>query len=213
MSALSGCILVLRGYGPADSVTLAEAAWDSGIDLVEVSILEDSDWDSFSAIADRAGGSRRAGVGSLRSAESVHRARSDGASFALSAGFTPALAAAAQEAQLELVPGVFTPSEIIAALAAGCRTLKLFPAATVGPGYLRALKGPFPDLQMIAVGGIGPENAVDFIKAGAVGLGLGSSLLPSAPFRPGDVREAGKAMKSLVEQVERTPRDNGGTKP
>jgi Entner-Doudoroff aldolase len=213
MSTVSGCILVLRGYGPADTVTLAEVAWESGINLVEVSILKDSDWDSFSAIADRGDGRRRAGVGSLRSPESVHRARSTGASFALSAGFTAAMASAAQEAELELIPGVLTPSEIVAALAAGCRTLKLFPAATVGPAYVSALRGPFPDVRLIAVGGIGPENALDFINAGAVGLGVGSSLLPNAPLRPSEVRSTGKAFKSLVEQLMRTPLHHGGATP
>jgi 2-dehydro-3-deoxyphosphogluconate aldolase/(4S)-4-hydroxy-2-oxoglutarate aldolase len=80
------------------------------------------------------------------------------------------------------MPGVFSPTDISVALAHGCNTLKLFPADSVPLGYCKAMKGPFPDANFVAVGGVTPQNTADYLKAGYVGVGFGSSLAKKELF-------------------------------
>jgi 2-dehydro-3-deoxyphosphogluconate aldolase / (4S)-4-hydroxy-2-oxoglutarate aldolase len=84
------------------------------------------------------------------------------------------------------LPGVFTASEVAAALAAGAHAVKLFPATTAGPGHLKALRGPFPELQVVPTGGIRASAVRDWLDAGAVAVGAGSELCPAALVRGGD---------------------------
>jgi 2-dehydro-3-deoxyphosphogluconate aldolase/(4S)-4-hydroxy-2-oxoglutarate aldolase len=193
--ALASSLAVLRGYTPVEAAALAAALWDAGLDLVEVSILSERDWACFEAVFDRAAHSHAAGVGSLRSAADVRRACDAGARFAVTPGFSRELVDAARDAGLELIPGVLTPSEVLGALELGCATVKLFPASAVGPDYVRALLGPFPELRIIAVGGIDADNARSFLEAGAVGVALGSSMLPRPGFGPDELL----AVRSAIE--------------
>ncbi len=96
-----------------------------------------------------------------------------------------------------LIPGIFTATELMAAVRAGARVVKLFPASLVGPGYLKALRGPFPELRCIPTGGISAANLGEYVKAGAVGLGMGGSLVNKAAITRGDW----KALREEAEKV------------
>lgn len=172
-------IAVLRGQAPAASVRLADVCWDAGIQLVEVSLSHDAELEAVRAVCRHAiERGRLAGAGTVCTAVEVRAAAEAGAAFAVAPGLAEEAVEAARELGLPYLPGVTTPSDVQAALALGCRTLKLFPARHLGPGWIRALSGPFPGARFVAVGGVSAANAAEFLAAGAVAVGIGAALDP-----------------------------------
>ena len=168
---------ILRGAGAAEAVGVAEACWDAGIPLVEVSLSGDDALATLEAVCERARDvGRSAGAGTVLTPGQVRDAAAAGAAFAVAPGLDPDTVAAARDRRLPYLPGVATPSEVQQALALGCRTLKLFPASTLGTEWLRSLAGPFPEARFVAVGGIDAESASDWLEAGALAVGVGSAL-------------------------------------
>lgn len=173
-------LAILRGDDPAALARLADDCWDAGVELVEVSISRDPELEALATVCRRATARGRiAGAGTICNAEQVAAAARAGAAFAVAPGLDRAAIETARDLGLPYLPGVATPSEVQAALALGCRTLKLFPASILTPAWLRALAGPFPDVHFVAVGGVNAENASEFLAAGAIGLGIGSGLEPN----------------------------------
>jgi 2-dehydro-3-deoxyphosphogluconate aldolase/(4S)-4-hydroxy-2-oxoglutarate aldolase len=179
--AAAPVLAVLRDEDPEMLVRAAEDSWSAGVGLVEVSLSHDPGLVSVTAVCRRATElGRLAGAGTVCTAAQVRAVAEAGAAFAVAPGLDREAVAAAQAAGLPYLPGVATPSETQAALAIGCRTLKLFPASALGPAWIRALAGPFPSARFVAVGGVTPENARDFVAAGAIGVGIGTALEPKA---------------------------------
>lgn len=182
VAALADCpvLVVLRGQGPAEAVEAAEAAWAAGVPLVEVSLSHGPELAALQAVCRRADElGRCAGAGTVVSAEQVRAVAGIGAAFAVAPGLVAEPAAAAVDCSLPYLPGIATPSEAQTALQVGFRVVKLFPAAQLGVGTLGALRGPFPTLQFVAVGGIRADNAESWLDAGAIGVGIGSGLDPA----------------------------------
>jgi len=170
---------VVRDGNPDAAARRAEACWDAGIDLVEVSLALDPELSSLRAVCERAAGlGRIAGAGTVCTADQVHAAVEAGAAFAVAPGLHQEAVRTARATGLPYLPGVSTPTETAGALALGYHTLKLFPALLLGPDWVRSLSKPFPGARFIAVGGITADNARDFLDAGAVGVGIGSGVAP-----------------------------------
>jgi len=126
------------------------------------------------------------GAGTVREATQARHAIEAGAQFMVSPNFDPETVAVAHSYSVLHFPGVYTATEVQTAVAAGCRMLKLFPMIDpVGPAYLKALRGPFDDVDFMPTGGISLENIADFARAGAVAVGLGSNLVRE-PGQPTD---------------------------
>lgn len=169
-------LAILRGQPPAEAVAAAERCWAAGIPLVEVSLSGALALESLEAVCGRGRDSgRAAGAGTVLTPDQVRAAAVAGAAFAVAPALEPAAVAAARELALPYLPGVASPSEVHRALELGCRTLKLFPAAALGIAWLRSLGGPFPEARFVAVGGIGPADAREWVAAGAA-IGIGSAL-------------------------------------
>jgi len=170
-------LAILRGRSPASAVAAAEECWRAGIPLVEVSLSGKDGLDALEAVCRRGRElGRAAGAGTVLTRVEIGAAADAGAAFAVAPGLAEDAVAAAQELGLPYLPGVATPSEVQRACSLDCRTLKLFPAATLGVDWLRALAGPFPSVRFVAVGGVHAGNAREWLEAGAVGLGVGSAL-------------------------------------
>ena len=169
-------IAILRAFGPERSRDYAEQCWAAGMDLVEVPVQGDPGWDSLAAVADAAKG-RPFGAGTVLTAESARRALDFGVSVVIGPGIDPAVIDVATGAGAVALPGVMTPSDVGVAVRHGIDVVKLFPASVVGPAWIRALAGPFPEVGVVAVGGIGAANASDYLRAGAVGVGFGASVV------------------------------------
>lgn len=120
------------------------------------------------------------GAGTVRSSDALEAAVSAGAAFAVSPSLDHAIVERSISLGVPFVPGAFSPTEIEAAWRAGATFVKLFPASSLGPTHARELRGPFPDIQCIATGGIDASNAAAFLDAGCVAVGVGSAIVAAA---------------------------------
>lgn len=170
-------LAILRGYSPDRTVELVEQAWELGVTAVEVPVEVPAQVASLrAAVAAASSRGHAIGAGTVYTVEQVDAVRAAGAAFTVAPGHDADVAEHSRRAGLPHLPGVATPSEIQAALRGGHTWLKLFPAAELGTGYVRALRGPFPNVRIVATGGIDARNAADFLAAGANVVALGSAL-------------------------------------
>jgi len=168
---------ILRNVPIDRAVALAETVWDSGLGAVEVPIQTPEAVECLRAVASAAAARGAVvGAGTVVTVEQVHAAKAAGAVFTVAPGLDLDVVAASVSAGLPHLPGVATPSEVHHAVKAGCGWLKAFPAGSLGPGWLREVRGPFPDVRFVATGGIGAHNARDFLNAGAEALGVGGAV-------------------------------------
>jgi 2-dehydro-3-deoxyphosphogluconate aldolase / (4S)-4-hydroxy-2-oxoglutarate aldolase len=116
------------------------------------------------------------GAGTVRTREQLEAAIAAGAAFAVSPVLDPVIVEMALAAGLPFVPGAYSPTEIDAAWRAGATFVKLFPGSSLGPEHVRELRGPLPEIETMVTGGVDGENAVAFLRAGAVAIGIGSAL-------------------------------------
>lgn len=180
--AESKVMVILRGLGPARTLSVATTAWDAGAIAIEVPIQHPADLESLSAVA--AAAAERGlmvGAGTVVDPEQVVLARRAGARFTVSPGVDEDVIRASRAAALPTLPGVATPSDIQRARRVSpSRWMKAFPASALGVEWFRAMAGPFPGLRFVATGGIGPENARDYLAAGAAVVSLGSAITEPA---------------------------------
>jgi 2-dehydro-3-deoxyphosphogluconate aldolase/(4S)-4-hydroxy-2-oxoglutarate aldolase len=170
-------LAILRGFDPARTVELAERAWQLGITAVEVPVEVPEQVASLRAAVDAARvHGYDVGAGTVYTTAQVDAVRDAGAAFTVAPGHDPEVAGYSRRAGLPHLPGVASPTEVQAALRAGHTWLKVFPASELGPGFLKALRGPFPNLRLVATGGVHAGNARDFLAAGADVVALGSAL-------------------------------------
>lgn len=170
----------------ATAVPLARALVAGGVRVLELTLRTPVALAAVEAIANEVEGAI-VGVGTITRAQDFAAAIKAGALFGVSPGLTPELAAAAKDTGLPLLPGVMTPSDVIAARAAGYSQLKLFPAAQAGGiGMLKALAGPFPDVRFCPTGGISAATAPEFLAQKNVVCVGGSWLTPADAVAAGD---------------------------
>lgn len=168
------------------AVPLAKALVAGGIRVLEVTLRTAHGLPAIRAIAEQVPDAI-VGVGTLTQPAEFHEARTAGAVFGVSPGLTPALVDAARSSGLPLLPGVMTPSEVMAAREAGFRQLKLFPAVPAGgAGMLNAIAGPLPDVMFCPTGGITQENAPQFLACNNVACVGGTWLTPKNALQAGD---------------------------
>jgi 2-dehydro-3-deoxyphosphogluconate aldolase/(4S)-4-hydroxy-2-oxoglutarate aldolase len=170
----------------AHAVPLARALVTGGVRVLEVTLRTRVALDAIRAIT-REVDDAIVGVGTISRAEHFQQAVDAGARFGVSPGLTDELIAAAQASRLPLLPGVMTPSDVIAARAAGFFAMKLFPAQQAGGiGMLKALSGPFPDVTFCPTGGVTAASAPAFLALPNVGCVGGSWLTPPAAVKGGE---------------------------
>jgi 2-dehydro-3-deoxyphosphogluconate aldolase / (4S)-4-hydroxy-2-oxoglutarate aldolase len=172
---------ILRGLPERETVELASRAWDLGIDLVEVPVQTPDALPALrAAVAAGAERGRAVGAGTVITLDQVAAVAEAGARFTVAPGLDPAVLSASLAADLPHLPGVATPSEIQLALRHGVDWLKCFPATALGPAWFKAIPGPFPQVKMVATGGIDAYTAPDFLAAGARVAGVGTALADPA---------------------------------
>jgi len=179
-------IAILRGFDTDRIVPLAEALFEGGIRLIEVTMNTPDAERQLRALAERAEGRWHVGAGTVLDAASARRALECGATYFVTPNVDEEVMAFAAGAGVDILPGALTPTEIARAHKLGARAVKLFPASRLGPGYIRDLQGPLPHIPLVAVGGVDLDNAATYLEAGAVGLGLGSKLLDKQALREGN---------------------------
>jgi 2-dehydro-3-deoxyphosphogalactonate aldolase len=194
-TAFARCPLVaiLRGVRPDEVEPIGDALVDAGFTLVEVPMNSPDPLDSIGRLARRLAGKALVGAGTVLTPDQVDAVQQAGGQLIISPNSDLTVIGRSAQAGLISMPGYFTPTEAFAAVQAGARALKLFPAEAATPAVLKAQRAVLPkDLPILVVGGINPGNMAPWIAAGANGFGLGSAL-----YKPGasaaDVSEAAQA--------------------
>ncbi len=175
----SRLLAIIRGEDATASVKAALTLLDEGFRYLEISLNTQNALEVIATVAREAPAGSLIGAGTVLTVDDVRRVRDAGAAFAV----TPAVAASvAESARLgfPVIAGALTPTETVSAMVQGATAIKLFPASIGGPGYLRALRDPLPDVPFVAVGGVGVEKVAEYFGAGAVAIGLGSPLIKDA---------------------------------
>ena len=179
-------IAILRGVTPDAVVPIGAALIEAGFAMIEVPLNSPEPIESIARLQAAFGERALIGAGTVTSPSRVAEIVATGARLLVMPHADVAVIRAAKDAGMVCVPGIMTPTEGFAALAAGADALKLFPAELVGSSTLRAMRSVFPaDTLFLPVGGIRPDTMSGFVEAGAAGFGLGSAL-----YRPGDTAAA-----------------------
>ena len=179
-------VAVVRARDGEEAVRIAEALHAGGLRAIELTFTTPGVARALAETRALLGDGLLLGAGTITTAGEAEAAAAAGADFLVSPHLDPPLLTAMLATGLLAVPGVFTPSEVAAAVRAGAAAVKLFPASTAGVGHLKALLGPFPGLLVMPTGGVTVENAPGWLAAGAVAVGLGGELLPKALREAGD---------------------------
>lgn len=168
---------ILRGMGLERSVRLATAAWDLGIDSVEVPLQTAEDDRALREVV-RLGAERgkAVGAGTILTVAQVDQAVAAGAAYLVAPGLDPEVVRAARERGIPILPGVATPSEVQQAVALGLTWVKAFPAQWLGADWFKHIRGPFPGVRFVATGGMDATNAGAFLDAGVRVVAVGSAL-------------------------------------
>ena len=200
-------IAIVRGAEPEQCKAVAQALYAGGIRLMEITYdqRKPESWqataNAIGALAREYEGRMFVGAGTVTSPELVELTAKAGGAFIISPDTDVAVIKKTRELGLVSMPGAMTPSEIKTAHNAGADFVKLFPVGSLGAGYLKAVKAPLSHIKIMAVGGVNEENAAEFLKAGAAGLGVGGNLAKKAWIEAGEYDRLTAAAKALVEAV------------
>jgi len=180
----------------------AEAVLAGGIPIVEITMTVPGALGVLRSLAARLSGRAVVGAGTVIDAEQARACIDAGAEFLVSPGLDPAMVEVANARDVAAIPGALTPTEVMAAVRAGADIVKIFPCSAVGgPKYLRALRGPLPDVKLLPTGGVTAATAYEYFAAGAVALGIGSELVDVATLQAGaygDITERARALMVAV---------------
>ncbi|MGH3435160.1 MAG: bifunctional 4-hydroxy-2-oxoglutarate aldolase/2-dehydro-3-deoxy-phosphogluconate aldolase [Sciscionella sp.] len=176
----TGAIAILRASTDRHVLPAAMALAEAGIACLEITLTVPGAVRTLRALVDELAPQVAVGAGTVTTAAEAEEAVAAGASFLVSPALCPEVVACARERALGCYPGAWTPTEVLAAWRSGATAVKLFPAATGGAAYLRRLRDPLPDIPIVPTGGIGIEQVGDYLRAGALAVGMGAPLLGDA---------------------------------
>ena len=181
----TGLLAVLRGPSPELTVQMVRALVAGGVNGIEITYSTPDAARVVRRLRREYGEGILLGMGTLTELEQASEAVEAGAEFLVSPHCHPELAQAMLATGLAVMLGALTPTEVFQAHRLGADIVKVFPGSLVGPGYIKALRGPFPQIPMMPTGGVGLENIADWFAAGAAAVGAGSELCPPALARQG----------------------------
>lgn len=198
-----GVIAVVRGESVEAAVEVSDALIEGGVLGIEVTFTTPEADRAMRELHEKHGDGIVLGAGTVTSPEEVERSVAAGATFLVSPGCDPELVPLMRGTGLVVLPGVLTPSEVMLAGRLGITAVKLFPGSLGGPSYLKALRGPFPEVSFMPTGGVSAENVGEWFAAGAVAVGVGGALAPPSLAATGRESVVERAT-GLVEAVRAT---------
>jgi 2-dehydro-3-deoxyphosphogluconate aldolase/(4S)-4-hydroxy-2-oxoglutarate aldolase len=197
----AGVVAVVRAPSAAAAVAVVDALVAGGVTAIELTFTIPGVAVALKRVRDTYGTAVLLGAGTIRTPQDARAAAEEGASFLVSPGVVPAVVGAMLETGAFTLVGVLTPSEVMLANDLGADAVKLFPASLGGPGYLRALRGPFPDVTWFPTGGVSPANLREWFDAGATAVGAGGELIPARAVQSGDWERITELARSFVAAV------------
>jgi 2-dehydro-3-deoxyphosphogluconate aldolase / (4S)-4-hydroxy-2-oxoglutarate aldolase len=194
-------VAIIRTDSTERAVATANAVIVGGFRIIEItfSFLEASN--AIAKLADNHELDLLVGAGTILTREQVHEAVEAGARFLVSPCVLPEVIEAAQELQVAIIPGAFTPTEIYTAHSLGADIVKIFPAIKFGPEYLKAVRGPLPQIPIMPTSGVDASNVAEWFRAGAVAVGAVSSVLDPELIRNGNWNEITKRAREFMDAV------------
>ena len=197
-----GIVPVIRADSAEIALRVVDALVAGGIRTLEITMTVPDAITAIRAVATRFGADVLLGAGTVTSRALAESSLEAGAEFLVTPCIVPEVIATAAEHRVAVLPGAMTPTEVFQAWSAGGDIIKIFPASNVGgAAYLRALKGPFPQIPLCPTGGVNLQTMADFVKAGAVAVGVGGELVSKAAIDAGDFAQITALARQYVEAL------------
>ncbi len=197
-----GVVPVVRAANAKQALLAVEAVCAGGIPIVEITMTVPGAIDLIAQIAGSVGATVLVGAGTVLDAETAAKCIAAGAQFVVSPGFDRETVEIVKREGKLVMAGALTPTEIAAAWKSGADFVKIFPCGPVGGAkYIRALRGPFPQIPFVPTGGVNLETAADFIRAGAAALGVGGELVQADALKAGNAQPIVQNARKFVDAV------------
>jgi len=197
----TGLVAIIRAEKGEQLAAVAETLYEGGIDVVEVTFTVPGVLDIIAEVNKRLGNRILLGAGTVLDAESARAAMLAGAEFLVAPNVNVDVIRVARRYGKVVMPGAFTPTEVVSAWEAGADFVKIFPANVGGPGYLKALRGPLPQVRLLPTGGVNLETLPDFVRAGASAVGLGSALVERQALQDGNLERLRELASRYVQTL------------
>ena len=169
-------ITIVRGTDQSSIIDIAKAVADAGVRLLEVTCNTKGFAEMIAKLSNQSPSQMIIGAGTVITKDLCRQALDAGAKYIIAPDTNPEVIGYCVENNIAVIPGAATPTEVLAAKRYGAKMVKIFPAAALGPDYIKMLKGPIDDIDFVAVGGVRPANVADFMAAGCVAIGIGGSI-------------------------------------
>jgi 2-dehydro-3-deoxyphosphogluconate aldolase/(4S)-4-hydroxy-2-oxoglutarate aldolase len=196
-----GVVAIIRLKDPDALHGVAQALAEGGVRALEVTMTVPRAIELIAELAPTLPDGFLLGAGTVLDAATTRRAVTAGAQFIVSPVFRPDVISAAHDLGVPVMPGCFTATEILNAWEAGADIVKVFPATAVGPGYLKDIRGPLPQVKLMPTGGVSIDNVGEWLKAGAVAVGVGSALLDSTAIAAGNYGVVADNARRMIANV------------
>lgn len=194
-----GIVGVVRTPSPDTAKRAVEAVLAGGIRVVEITFTVPDATKVIASVASTLGNDVVLGAGTVTNAEKAKAAIGAGAKFIVAPNTDPSTISTSRACGVLAIPGALTPTEVVNAVNAGADAVKIFPASVFGPSYLKALRGPLPDVVLMPTGGVEPGNLYDYLAAGAKLLGAGGTLVEPRLVAAGDFAAISRKAKAFVD--------------
>jgi 2-dehydro-3-deoxyphosphogluconate aldolase/(4S)-4-hydroxy-2-oxoglutarate aldolase len=181
-----GVVAVIRIHEPGKLRAVVDALAEGGVRALEVTMTVPRAIEMIAQLAPILPKGFLLGAGTVLDPETARLAILSGAQFIVGPVFRPGVIAMCHRYDVTAIPGCFTPTEILSAWEAGADVVKVFPATALGPGFFKDVHGPLPQVKLMPTGGVSLDNAGDWIRAGAVAVGVGTALLDAAAISAGE---------------------------
>jgi 2-dehydro-3-deoxyphosphogluconate aldolase/(4S)-4-hydroxy-2-oxoglutarate aldolase len=199
----TGVIAIMRAQSSEQLIAAADAIKAGGVQVIEVTMTTPGALEIIDQATAKYGEEVLFGAGSVLDAETARTAILAGAGFIVAPTLNLDMVALCNRYGIPVVPGCYTPSEMLSAWEAGADMVKLFPASVGGPALVKAILAPLPQLRIVPVGGVNLDTAAEFIRNGAASLGVGSSLVNQTLLDAGDMTELTHRAEAFVREVQK----------
>jgi len=198
----TGVVAIIRASSSEELIDVVNALREGGVTCIEVTMTTPNALEVIRQARQAVGDAAAIGVGSALDAETARAAILAGAQFVLSPIYDLGLIEMCKRYAIPVCPGCMTPTEVVRAFQAGAEIVKVFPTSTLGPQFLKDLRGPLPQIKLLPTGGVNLDTVADFIKAGAVAVGVGSALVTKKALKERDFASIKATAAEFLKRVQ-----------